>query len=224
MPDEPGRKLLADAAAAMRLSARGFHRVLRVSRTIADLAGVDRVGARIKLNDERRVLNLGCGNQTYGTHRVDIYSTNTTTHVFDIEKGLLFSDSFFDEVYERNVFEHLKNPNFHLSEVHRVLKPNGLLTLITDNAACVRYYLLGTHTGGYMGHRRYLKPSEDKHYGVFTTEHIKNHALSAGFKIISMKYVETDFSTKFVDRLARKIMPKPLKSLTYPRIYLVAKK
>jgi magnesium chelatase family protein len=43
-PDEPGRKLLADAAAAMRMSARGFHRVLRVSRTIADLAGAESVG------------------------------------------------------------------------------------------------------------------------------------------------------------------------------------
>ena len=43
-PDEPGRKLLADAAAAMRLSARGFHRVLRVSRTIADLAGAEQIG------------------------------------------------------------------------------------------------------------------------------------------------------------------------------------
>jgi magnesium chelatase family protein len=43
-PDEPGRKLLADAAAAMRLSARGFHRVLRVARTIADLAGTEKVG------------------------------------------------------------------------------------------------------------------------------------------------------------------------------------
>jgi magnesium chelatase family protein len=43
-PDEPGRKLLADAASAMRLSARGFHRVIRVSRTIADLAGTDQVG------------------------------------------------------------------------------------------------------------------------------------------------------------------------------------
>jgi magnesium chelatase family protein len=43
-PDEPGRKLLHDAAAAMRLSARGFHRVLRVARTIADLAGVESVG------------------------------------------------------------------------------------------------------------------------------------------------------------------------------------
>ena len=43
-PDEPGRKLLADAAAAMRLSARGFHRVLRVARTVADLAGSEQVG------------------------------------------------------------------------------------------------------------------------------------------------------------------------------------
>jgi magnesium chelatase family protein len=43
-PDEPGQKLLADAAAAMRLSARGFHRVLRVARTIADLAGAEGVG------------------------------------------------------------------------------------------------------------------------------------------------------------------------------------
>ena len=43
-PDEPGRKLLADAAAAMRLSARGFHRVLKVARTIADLAGAEQVG------------------------------------------------------------------------------------------------------------------------------------------------------------------------------------
>jgi magnesium chelatase family protein len=45
-PDEPGRRLLAQAAEAMRLSARGFHRVLRVARTIADLAGSDGV-ARI---------------------------------------------------------------------------------------------------------------------------------------------------------------------------------
>ncbi len=43
-PDEAGRRLLAQAAEAMRLSARGYTRVLRVSRTIADLAGADTVG------------------------------------------------------------------------------------------------------------------------------------------------------------------------------------
>lgn len=43
-PDDPGRKLLHDAAAAINLSARAFHRVLRVARTIADLAGAEMVG------------------------------------------------------------------------------------------------------------------------------------------------------------------------------------
>jgi magnesium chelatase family protein len=42
-PDSAGVKLLTDAADAMRLTARGYHRVLRVARTIADLAGADRV-------------------------------------------------------------------------------------------------------------------------------------------------------------------------------------
>jgi len=43
-PDEPGRKLLAQAAEALRLSARGYHRVMRVARTVADLAGAGHVG------------------------------------------------------------------------------------------------------------------------------------------------------------------------------------
>ncbi|HEX9932614.1 MAG TPA: YifB family Mg chelatase-like AAA ATPase, partial [Allosphingosinicella sp.] len=42
-PDEPGRRLLGQAAEAMRLSARSYHRVLRVARTVADLAGCEEV-------------------------------------------------------------------------------------------------------------------------------------------------------------------------------------
>ena len=43
-PDAPGLALLRDAAEAMRLSARGYHRVLKVARTIADLDGASSVG------------------------------------------------------------------------------------------------------------------------------------------------------------------------------------
>ena len=42
-PDEVGSALLAQAAAAMKLSARGYTRILRVARTIADLAGSEQV-------------------------------------------------------------------------------------------------------------------------------------------------------------------------------------
>ena len=43
-PDAAGLALLRDASDAMRLSARGYHRVLRVARTLADLDGAERVG------------------------------------------------------------------------------------------------------------------------------------------------------------------------------------
>ncbi|HEV2301499.1 MAG TPA: ATP-binding protein, partial [Stellaceae bacterium] len=38
-PDAAGRALLVRAAERLRLSARGYHRVLRVARTLADLEG-----------------------------------------------------------------------------------------------------------------------------------------------------------------------------------------
>jgi len=43
-PDAAGLALLRDAADAMRLSARGYHRVLRVARTLADLDGAEKIG------------------------------------------------------------------------------------------------------------------------------------------------------------------------------------
>jgi magnesium chelatase family protein len=42
--DGPGTALVRDAAERMRLSARGFHRVLKLARTLADLDGVEGVG------------------------------------------------------------------------------------------------------------------------------------------------------------------------------------
>src|SRR5437588_720068 len=42
--DNAGVALIRDAAEAMRLSARGYHRVLRVARTLADLDGAEKIG------------------------------------------------------------------------------------------------------------------------------------------------------------------------------------
>ena len=42
-PDEPGRALLTQAAERLKLTARGWHRMLRVARTLADLDGSETV-------------------------------------------------------------------------------------------------------------------------------------------------------------------------------------
>jgi magnesium chelatase family protein len=43
-PDESGKALLTEAVDKMKLSARGYHRVMRVARTLADLEGREGVG------------------------------------------------------------------------------------------------------------------------------------------------------------------------------------
>ena len=44
-PDETGSKLLKQATAQLDLSTRAWHRILKVARTIADLAGSDEIRA-----------------------------------------------------------------------------------------------------------------------------------------------------------------------------------
>ena len=44
-PDSGGEALLRQAMQRLGLSARAYHRVLRVARTLADLAGAERPGA-----------------------------------------------------------------------------------------------------------------------------------------------------------------------------------
>lgn len=43
-PDQGGRAFLTEAAGKLKLTARGYHRVLRVARTIADMQGTDIIG------------------------------------------------------------------------------------------------------------------------------------------------------------------------------------
>lgn len=44
-PDEAARALLHTALQRLNLSARSFHRVLKIARTIADLAGTAHIGS-----------------------------------------------------------------------------------------------------------------------------------------------------------------------------------
>jgi magnesium chelatase family protein len=62
-PEEAGRTLLTSAAERLKLSARGYHRVLRVARTLADLDGAEVVGRRhiAEALSYRRGLAAGMG-------------------------------------------------------------------------------------------------------------------------------------------------------------------
>ena len=148
------------------------------------------------LASKKRILNLGCGNDTYGTDRVDLYKTPTTTAVFDCSKpGWPYPDNTFDEVYAMQIFEHLPNVKVFVDEVARVLKKGGVFKMRTDYAG---YLLWGV---GYREHNNTITimykdnafghtQGDDRHYYLFVPSHIEAF-LEKKFTNVQVTYVKT---------------------------------
>ena len=168
----------------------------------------------MKKDGDNPTLNIGSGTDTYGDVRLDLFPNRNVTVVGD-GQHLPFRQSVFRKVHEKNLLEHLPNPGLHLLEVKRVLQDRGVLRLITDNAACLKYYLLGTHTGGYRKHR-----GKDRHFALFTKEHMENLMELCNFQITGMSFIDTDYPTRYFDKVLRLVVP----SLSYPRIQVEATK
>jgi len=137
-----------------------------------------------------KILNLGCGSDEFGTCRMDFVETPTTTHVGDIQKKLPFNDGEFDLVYMSFVIEHLTDPGQVLREVHRIIKKDGRVVVLTDNAG-----FWGFHSGKYtktLGKIHYggYRAGNDMHMSLYTPEHLDNHLRLAGFTVKKIRYIK----------------------------------
>lgn len=157
-----------------------------------------------------RILNVGCGKQKYGTHFLDIYPSRKDVKKYNADKDKIpFPNEYFDEVYCRNLFEHLKNPFLFLKEVYRVLKKGGKFVLITDNALFWFWQVSRVHSGGYEKQ----ETPEDKHYALFTSWHIENYFKAFNFKKIDINFFMIEESIKqkpaiLLSKIIRIFFPK----------------
>ena len=75
-------------------------------------------------------LNLGAGNRIEnGWDNHDIAKHRSEINlVFDLDKfPYPIKDNTYDEIKAIDVLEHLNNPLQAMNEIHRILKPNGIL-------------------------------------------------------------------------------------------------
>lgn len=174
-----------------------------------------------------KVLNVGCGNDTYGTHFVDLYPARNNVERCDVnQQKLPFKSNFFDLVYSRNLFEHLTNPEFVLKEMKRVLKPNGKVILITDYAHSWNYVVGRSHSGGYENSNN----KEDRHYFLVNDWHLKNWFRKVGLKVVKIEFIEDDYKGNplwkiLVKKVVNKILQKGMFwRMGYTRIKIIGKK
>ena len=107
---------------------------------IAQLARLDEPGLR--------VADLGCGSgrtvrqllayEPAVVHAIDqasdldddlLHDPRVQSRIVDLDAGLLLAGGSLDRVVSLNTVEHLADPVAHLVEVHRVLRPGGVLVL-----------------------------------------------------------------------------------------------
>ncbi len=93
------------------------------------------------------IIDIGCGEKKksgrIGIDRVDRPGIDI---VADVERGLpFFPDHSVDEIHCRSVLEHIKNFDFLLSEMMRVLKKSGRLYIFVPHFSNPYYYSDPTH-------------------------------------------------------------------------------
>ena len=136
-----------------------------------------------------RILNVGCGNDAYGTDFVDFYPSRNGVKKCNIDRDRLpYDDNTFDEVYAKNLLEHLTNVSNFFKEAARVLKRGGRIVVITDNASYWGYAVGRTHLGGY---ETMHGDKEDRHYSLFTEWHLKNHLRSVGLQTVKTELMSS---------------------------------
>ncbi|HET9657395.1 MAG TPA: methyltransferase domain-containing protein [Kineosporiaceae bacterium] len=102
---------------------------------IGRLAGVHGVWDLVRVGDRPppRALDLGCGavRQHPGNAGIDRRRTTAVHVVADLARGIPVADAAVDRVYAVHVLEHLPDYLPLLAECHRVLRPDGVLHLLS---------------------------------------------------------------------------------------------
>jgi len=89
-----------------------------------------------KLQCTGKTLNIGCGSRRYlpdtaDIVNIDLHGRGPGTFIINDATALAFQNGCFDNVLLLDVLEHVADDGACIAEIHRVLKPGGLLFLCT---------------------------------------------------------------------------------------------
>ena len=104
-----------------------------VRRLVRSVAGVQAAWDLVWLEGEGlRVADVGCGatKQVDQAVGIDAHPAPGVDVVADLEDGLPFHDDTFDHVFAVHVLEHVADLLGAMRELHRVLRPTGLLHVL----------------------------------------------------------------------------------------------
>ena len=142
-----------------------------------------------------RLLDIGCGNgrelyklkrmgwETYGVEINEEASERARSEGLWVFTGDLFKanfpDQFFDVVRMSFVLEHLSNPRETLTEIKRILRPQGRIYISIQNTKSLNHWLFG---------ERWFSLDVPRHLFSFSTETMKRLLSSLGLRVQAIRF------------------------------------
>jgi len=161
-----------------------------------------RLNKLMKFRSGAKLLDVGCGEGTFlkfakkngwqisGTevsswaakYASDILGTNIFYgELFDAE----YPDNYFDVVTMWHVLEHVKDPKRYLKEIHRILKPDGLLVMavpnVNDLVMQIAYRIIKRRKI-----KLFSKGEKEVHLYHFSSETVQAYLDKSGFKCVKL--------------------------------------
>ena len=125
-----------------------------------------------------KILNVGCGDDTYGSDFIDIAPRRRDVIKCDAGRERFpYRSGTFDEVYSAQMIMYIDNLRHFVDECYRVLKPKGRIYVTSASAG---YY-------GFVSNW-YSQRKDDNFYNLQTTESLENLLKASGFKNINASY------------------------------------
>jgi len=135
-----------------------------------------------------RILNIGCGSDTYGTDFVDLYPTRPEVIKYDIEKQRLpYKSNTFNKIVALGILQSITNLSNFFKECRRTLKKGGTIEILAANAG-----FWGPFGSSFYGKYDRISAEDgrddDKAYLLFTITTLRNLLVKYGFRNVKCSY------------------------------------
>jgi predicted SAM-dependent methyltransferase len=144
-------------------------------------------------------LNIGCG--------YDVKDGYINLDVIDYGGNVIhdmntfpypFENNTFDEIYASHILEHLNNFNKVITELHRILKPDGILIVYAPFFLNTKYFGDPDHKIPFsirtFDNYEYIENKKLRFYEKWKLSHRTNYKTTAQFEIVEKKFLVSRFS------------------------------
>jgi 2-polyprenyl-3-methyl-5-hydroxy-6-metoxy-1,4-benzoquinol methylase len=168
-----------------------YERIKRINKRVADKGKMLDVGSALgdSLIEARK---LGW-NELYGSELSKYAAVESKKRNLKINIGSLHSakypSNFFDVVTLQDVIEHVKDPTTEIREINRILKPRGLVFIVTPDVDGIWAKLLGQLWYHYKPGEHIMYFSQKSLRKVLSDSNFKNIETRRTYHIMSVEYI-----------------------------------